>query len=91
MKLILPKKVTRDAYVAVRAQFSEQERKDANNSWWNFQHKVSGIFDSPVVEDNTIGQMAQTMKIRDHGYCVGHVNLYSMKVGPINERLQVAN
>jgi len=83
-----PKKVYRDGYVSVRATFTDEEQQNPNDAWWNFQHQCKVVFGVAPVEDNTIGQVVQTDNIKNSGYCTGHVNLYGLKVTPINKRLK---
>jgi hypothetical protein len=91
MEITFPKKIKANDYVYVRATFSPEERADPNNAWYNFNARVCDVLGNNTTQDNTVGQVVETDHIRDHGYCVGGVNLYGMKVRPINARLAEIN
>lgn len=88
MKIEYPKKVYRDGYYGVPATFTDEERKEPENAWWDYQQELKTIFGVPPVEDNTVGQYVQTKSIKETGHCNGHVNIYGMKVTPINKKLK---
>lgn len=80
MKLIVPDKVTRNDYIRIYAT--------EVTSWDDFTDVIWQLFDVRPTEDNTVGQHCQMESIRKYGTCNGGVNLWGMKVKPINERIK---
>ena len=90
MEIKYPKKVTRNAYVRVFATFTEEERKDPNEAFYQFSFQTWDVMDVRCTEDNTVGQISMERQIAKNGTCSGGFNLYGFRVTEINKRLREA-
>ena len=88
MQLTIPDKVRRDACINVHATFTDKEREDPNNAWYEFNHVVSKVFYVGTVQDNTIGQVCLTNDIKERGSCTAMVNLYGLSSHKVNARIK---
>lgn len=82
MKICVNKnELTRNNYIRVYA--SEVQEGD----WDKFASYCLGVFGVYPTEDGTVGQYCQEKSIASNSTCSGGLNLYGLKIKPIQKRV----